>query len=93
METLKNFPLELINIVTRKGVFPFEYLDNFNKLYEIALPHTSKLYSSFDEKINDDDYAHAQKVWKKFCIKTLGKYSDIYLLTDVLILANIFESS
>lgn len=57
------------------------------------LPSKSKFYSSLtDENVSDSDYAHAQKIWRKFNIKTLGEYSDLYLLTDVLILSDVFEN-
>ena len=92
-ETLKFFPLEAIDLVTRKGVFPYEYVDNWQKLEELTLPPKSEFFNSLtDSEISEDDYVHAQTIWKKFNINTLGEYSDFYLLTDILILADVFEN-
>lgn len=92
-ETLKIFPLPTLNLVTRKGVFPYEYIDNPNKLNETCLPSKQSFYNSLkDEEISDEDYAHAHEIWKTFNLKTLGQYSDLYLATDVCILADVFEN-
>jgi len=92
-ETLKIFSKESLDLVTRKGVFPYEYVDNWNKLDETILPSKSKFYNSLtDERISDKDYIHAKNIWDLFNIKTLGEYSDLYLKTDVVILADVFEN-
>ena len=43
--------------------------------------------------ITNEDYEHATKVWKKFNIQNLGKYHDLYLRTDVILLANEFRTT
>ncbi|KAE9543638.1 hypothetical protein AGLY_002034 [Aphis glycines] len=79
--------------VTRKVVFPYEYIDSWGKLNETRLPSKSAFYNSLkDEEINNNDYSHAKKIWKVFNIKTLGEYSDLYLKTDVAILTDVFEN-
>ncbi len=92
-ETLKLFSNKTFDLVTRKGVFPYEYIDSWSKLNETRLPSKSAFYNSLkDEEINNNDYSHAKKIWKVFNIKTLGEYSDLYLKTDVTILTDVFEN-
>ena len=64
--------------------------DRFN---ETHLPPKEAFYSTLSgQHISDDDYMHAIRVWKVFNIKNMGEYNDLYLLTDVLLLADVFES-
>ncbi|KAE9522107.1 hypothetical protein AGLY_017495 [Aphis glycines] len=92
-EITKHFTIENIDLVIRKGVFPYEYVDCNSKLNDTTLPPRYKFYNSLtDDHISKKHYMHACNVWKKFKIKTLGEYSDLYLLTDVLILADVFEN-
>ena len=44
------------------------------------------------ENITDEDYAHAQKVWEVFKIKNFGEYHDLYVQSDTLLLADVFET-
>ncbi|KAE9542465.1 hypothetical protein AGLY_003326 [Aphis glycines] len=88
-ETLKLFSNKTLDLVTRKGVFSYEYIDS----WKTRLPSKSAFYNSLkDEKINNNNYSHAKKIWKVFNIKTLGDYSDLYLKTDVAILTDVFEN-
>ena len=81
------------NLITRKGVFPYEYMDSFDRFEETQLPPKENFYSSLtDESISDSDYQHAQEVWTTFNCATLGSYHDLYLKTDVLLLADVFEN-
>ncbi|XP_011858747.1 PREDICTED: uncharacterized protein LOC105556274 [Vollenhovia emeryi] len=80
-------------LLTRKDVFPYEYVDSVERLVETELPPREAIYSSLTgESIDDNDYEHAVTVWQRFRISNLGEYSDLYLKTDVLLLADVFEN-
>ncbi|KAL6418056.1 hypothetical protein ACFW04_012373 [Cataglyphis niger] len=80
-------------LLTRKGVFPYEYVDDIDKLRETCLPSREAFYSSLTcDIVSGSDYERAIKVWERFRVQTLGEYSDLYLKTDVLLLADIFEN-
>ena len=79
--------------ITRKGFFPYSYLDCFKK-FEKPLPEYGSLWkNTLTGKIDISlsDYQYAIDVYNLFGCKNLGEYHDIYLKTDVLILADIFE--
>ena len=62
----------------RKGIYRYEYMDSWGKFNETSLPYKKSFYSELNkEDITDEDYAHAQKVWKVFKIKNLGEYHDL----------------
>ena len=66
-------------------------MDSFERFDETSLPSKEAFYSSLtEEPISDDDYQHAQLVFKTFQMKTLRDYHDLYLATDVLLLTDIF---
>lgn len=82
-----------VDLVTRKGIFPYEYVDSWEKLEDKCLPPKDEFYSHVSgESVSDDDYDFAKKIWSEFNCKTLGEYSDLYLKTDVLILSDVFEN-
>lgn len=89
----KYFPNEnQLNLLKRKGVYPYEYITDWKCFEDHQLPPQAKFFSSLsDENISDIDYKHAQSVWSQFHIKNLGEYTDLYVKTDVLLLTDIFE--
>ena len=77
----------------RKGVYPYEYMDEWNKLDEKELPVKESFYSNLMmEDISDTDYKHANNVFKKFNLNNLGDYHDLYVRSDTLLLADVFEN-
>ncbi|XP_055388367.1 uncharacterized protein LOC129616887 [Condylostylus longicornis] len=88
----KDMNIEQINLLKRKGVYPYDYFENFDIFLENRLPSIDKFYNKLNNSaISEKDYIHAQKVWQTLKIKNLGEYSDLYLKTDVLLLADTFE--
>ncbi|XP_076300566.1 uncharacterized protein LOC143218885 [Lasioglossum baleicum] len=81
------------NLLTRNGVFPYDYLASYDKLNDTCLPPREAFYNRLNgSEISDVDYIHANTVWSRFIIQTLGEYSDLYLKLDVLLLADVFEN-
>ena len=88
----EEFNGEFLELVKEKGVYPYEYMDNFKKFSEDKLPERCEFFSSLkDECISEKDYERAKHIWNILKIKTLGDYHDFYLKTDVLLLADVFE--
>ena len=68
-------------------------MDSWARFSETSLPDRQMFYSKLnDEHITEDEYAHAQTVWETFDCKTLGDYHDLYVKTDVALLADVFEN-
>ena len=80
-------------LVIRKGVYHYEYMDSWDRFEEKRLLSIDEFYSKLNMSgISEKDYQHTCKVWKKFGLKNMGDYHDLYLETDVILLANVFES-
>ena len=80
-------------ILLRKGIYPYEYMDGWDRFSEKALPDKDSFYSSLTmEDVSKTDYVHANNVFKKFCRNNFGDYHDLYVRSDTLLLADIFEN-
>ena len=78
------------DLLTRKGVYPYEYVNSWDRFKETQLPPIDVFYSNLNmSSISEDDYQHAQRVWKEYGIHNLGDYHNLYLRTDVVLLANV----
>ena len=85
--------LDKFIMLLRKGVYPYEYMDGWDKFNEKTIPGKDSFYSNLTlENISESDYAHANNVFKKFNINNLGEYHDLYVRSDTLLLADIFEN-
>ena len=80
-------------LLLRKGVYPYEYMDSWEKFSEISLPSKKDFYSNLNmEDISDIDYRHANNVFKGFKLENLGDYHDLYVQSDTLLLADVFNN-
>ena len=88
IEILTNFFLLL-----RKGVYPYEYMDSWQRFDEIPLPDIEAFYSNLNvEDITDVDYRHGKTVFEYLINKNLGDYHDLYVQSDTLLLADVLEN-
>ena len=102
IELIKKFPnthkfsngdLNKLYLLLKKVVYPYEYMDSSKIFNETELPDKKYFFSELNkEGITDEDYAYAQNVWKEFNIKNLGEYHDLYVQSDTLLLADVFEN-
>ena len=77
----------------RKSVYPYEYMDDWEKFNETSLSEKEDFYSHLNmEDITDADYAHVKRVCKEFEIKNVGEYHDLHIPSDTLSLAGVFEN-
>ena len=88
-------------LLIKKGIYPYEYMNDWDKFKETKLnllnlkklPPKEAFYSKLNMTgVREEDYEHANRVWKEFGLEDLGEYHDLYLKTDVLLLANVFEA-
>ena len=80
-------------LLLKKGIYPNEYIDSFERFGETELPEKEKFYSSLSGKgITDKEYEHAKQVWATFGCRNLRDYHNLYVATDSLLLADVFEN-
>ena len=87
-----NNNLNKFTLLLRKGVYPYEYMDNWERFNETSLPSKESFYSNLNmEDIDDIDYKHGNNVLNKLKLNNLGYYHDLYVQSDTLLLADVFE--
>ena len=80
-------------LLLRKGIYPYKYMDSLERFDETSFPNKEGFYSGLNmENITDIDYRHANTVFKKFKLKNLADYHDLYVQSDTLLLADVFEN-
>ena len=80
-------------MLLRKAVYPHEYMDSWEKFNETSLPSKEDFYGNLNmENIDDIDYRHGNNVFKRFRLENLGDYHDLYVQSDTLLLADVFEN-
>ena len=88
-----NNDLNKFVLLLRKGVYPYEYADTWEKFSKISLPSKENFYSNLNmEDISDIDYRHANNVFKVSKLENLGDYHDLYIQSDTLLLAGVFNN-
>ena len=91
--TSEVFKKEKLELMTQKGVHPYDYMDSFERFNETQLPSKDDFFSQLtQDAITDEQYCHATKVWGTFNLQTMGDYHDLYLKSDILLLADVFEN-
>ena len=91
---LCNNNIDKFKLLLRKGVYPYEYMDSWEK-FELPVPLDKKHYYSKlnDSNITDKDIEHVKNVCSTLKIDTLGQYDDLYVQSDTPLLADVFENS
>ena len=91
--TSKVFKNDQFDMMKIKGVYPYDFMDSFEKFNKTELPTKDEFFSILnDENITHEQYTHAQTVWDTFNLKSMGEYHDLYLKSDILLLADVFEN-
>ena len=84
---------ERFKLIQAKGVYPYEYITDFNRFNETCLPPIECFHSTLSQTgISTEQYEFTKRVWSTFNMKTLEDYHDLYMLTDVILLADVFET-
>ena len=88
-----NKDINKFTLLLRKGVYPYEYMDNWERFNEVVLPDKKAFYINLNiEHITDVDYRHANSMFKEFKMNNLGNYHDLYVKRDTVLLADVFEN-
>ena len=87
---LKYYTPEQAELLKQKG---FTHMDTEEKFNDTKLPPREAFYSKLSGRgITKADYKHAWNIWNTFKMKTFKGYHELYNVTDVLLLADVFEN-
>ena len=87
------YPEADLELLERKGVFCYDYLDSFTRLDKPKLPPREAFVNKLGGiECSQADYAHAQHVWNNFQCQSLKEYKALYLLSDICLLADEFQA-
>ena len=90
---LSNHDNRKLILLLQKSVYPYECMDDWKRFDETSLPEKEDFHCHLNmEDITDADYVHSKRVCKDFELKNLGKYHDLYVQSDTLLLAHVFEN-
>lgn len=85
--------MEAFRKIVRKGIYPYEYMQQAECFDETELPSPNQFHSTLTgESITPEEYAFATDLWEEFAITDLGEWHDLYLAIDVNLLADVFEN-
>jgi hypothetical protein len=77
-------PQDTIKLLLQKGVYPYDHMDSQKKFEDTCLPPKEAFFNILSEEpLSDQDYEHAQKVWKTFEMNNMGQYHDLYMETGM----------
>ena len=89
----KELPEKAFEMLTRKGVYPYAYMDSLDKFKENQLPSKEAFFNDLTKKhISDEDFEFVHQLWETFNLKNLGELHDLYMETDTLLLADVFQN-
>ncbi|XP_054268212.1 uncharacterized protein LOC128990026 [Macrosteles quadrilineatus] len=92
VESSKLVPEQHVELIQRKGIYPYDYVKDFAVFSEEALPPRESFYNALnDSEVTDAEYQHAQHTWNTMKMKNFGQYHDFYLLLDVCLLMDIIQ--
>ena len=88
----QEFGKENYKLLTKKGIYPYDYLDSKTKYDELQLPEKEKFFNKLNNKnVSNDEYKHAIKVFETFKCENLMEYSILYLKSDICHLSDVSQ--
>ncbi len=73
-----------LDLLLRKGVYPYAYMNDWDRLDEHQLPPRASFFNALRQsECSEEDYAHAQNVWQQFGCQTMKDYHELYLKTGM----------